>query len=245
MTRREFGVGLVAAAAPAADWRSLFDGKSFAGWRDPSQMDPVGDSWSIEDGCLVAKLEPQLLEDLETVEVFTDFEFRFEWKVAVGGNSGVKYSIAARRFFENSKPGWIEGKRVESRHFAPGTRGQQYLFACEFQLIDDERHPDAARGAARKTGSLYGLAASRQPAQAAAGEWHEGRLVKRGMHVEHWVNGKLVLEADLNSAEVEQGLARSPKRLEDFRAALHKPSPLVLQNHGDSRVWFRGLRVKT
>jgi hypothetical protein len=244
MRRREFGLGLVATALPAAEWKSLCDGKSFAGWRDTSKMEPVGDSWSVEDGCLTAKLEPQLLEDLETQETFTDFEFVFEWKLAPGGNSGIKYAIAARRFYENSKPGWIDGKLVGSRHFAPGTRGQQYLFGCEFQLIDDERHPDAARGASRKTGSLYSLAACQKPTPTPAGEWHQGRVVKRGVRVEHWVNGTLVLEAKLDSPEVEQGLARSPSRLAEFRAGLLKPSPLVLQNHGDSRVWFRGMRVK-
>jgi len=244
MTRRELAVGALAFAAPEPGWRSLFDGKTFHAWRDPSSMQPAGDSWSIEEGSLVATREPQLLEDLETKEDFQDFEFSFEWKLAEGGNSGVKYSIGRRVFLENSEPGWAKGKRVEKRQFAPGTRGQQYLGACEFQLIDDEKHPDAARGTIRKTGALYGLVAPQQPANAPAGIWHQGQLKKQGLNVEHWVNGKLVLATRLDSPEIAAKLSAYPVRLAEYRASLEKRSTIALQNHGDSAVWFRYLRVK-
>ena len=152
MTRRSFALLL---AAPGDDWRSAFDGKTFAGWRDPLKLEPAGDSWKIVDGCFATNPNPSLLEDLESVEDYMDFEFSFDWKIEEGGNSGVKYSIAQRIFFENEKPGWDKGKRVSSRSFAPGSRGQQYLNACEFQLIEDTQ----PWGPMQKTGALYGLAA--------------------------------------------------------------------------------------
>lgn len=245
MTRREFAVGLTAFAAPEPGWRNLFEGKSFRGWRDPSQMQPAGDSWSIEDGSFVAKREPQLLEDLETEEGFQDFEFAFEWKLAEGGNSGVKYCINRRVFLENAEPGWEKGKRVERRQFGPGTRGQQYLAACEFQLIDDEKHPDAARRPDRKTGALYGKFAPQQPPHAPAGVWHQGLLKKQGLNVEHWVNGKIVLTARLDSSEIAATMSAYPARLTEYRASLEKRSTIALQNHGDSAVWFRNLKVKS
>ena len=152
MTRRGFSLLL---AAAGDDWRSAFDGKTFAGWRDPSMLEPAGDSWRIEDGCFATNPNPSLLEDLESVADYMDFEFSFDWKIEAGGNSGVKYSIAQRIFFENEKPGWAQGKRVPDRSFKAGTRGQQYLSACEFQLIEDSE----LWGPMQRTGSLYGLAA--------------------------------------------------------------------------------------
>ena len=79
--------------ALAADWISLFDGKSFNNWIDPSTLNPPGDSWTIEDGCLKSRPHPKLREDLVSREFFKDFELEFEWKVAKGANSGVKYRI--------------------------------------------------------------------------------------------------------------------------------------------------------
>jgi hypothetical protein len=227
MKRRSF-LGSVAAFA-ASDWKPLFDGKSFANWRDPSRLSPPGDSWHIAEGCLVAKREPQLLEDLETVEHFTFFEFAFEWRLGPDGNSGVKYAIEQRIFFENSEPGWVKGKRVTSRKFSPGTRGQQYLKAKEFQLVDDSSNQDALQGEDRKTGSIYRRLARQSAANAPINQWNRGLLRKLPDRVEHEVNGAIVLSS-----------STYPKTVSDW----HTPSPIALQNHADSEVRFRNLQIR-
>ncbi len=237
MTRRSFALLL---AAPGDDWQSAFDGKTFAGWRDPSKLEPPGDSWKIVDGCLATNPNPGILEDLESVEDYMDFEFSFDWKIEEGGNSGVKYSIAQRIFFENEKPGWDKGKRVSSRSFAPGTRGQQYLSACEFQLIEDTQ----PWGPMQKTGALYGLAAPDRAAGAKTGQWHSGLLKRRGMDVEHWINGNKVLSIQLDSPKIEEVLKKNPERLDAYKSSLRRRSTIALQNHGGTLAWFRNLKIK-
>ena len=85
------------AAAPSG-WIDLFDGKTMAGWEDPRQKVPPGDAWTIADGCLKSSARPHITEDLFTRELFHDFELAFEWRVAAGANSGVKYRIQDRVF---------------------------------------------------------------------------------------------------------------------------------------------------
>src|SRR5690348_2174562 len=77
------------AAEKAAGWRLLFDGKSFAGWQDPTRETPPSDSFVIEAGCLKSQSHPKVREDLFSAETFGDFELRFDWKIAPAGNSGV------------------------------------------------------------------------------------------------------------------------------------------------------------
>src|SRR5947209_20282345 len=74
----------------AGGWKLLFDGKTYAGWEDPTKKSPPGDSFTIEDGCLKATSHPKIEEDLFTQETFADFELQFDWKISPRGNSGVK-----------------------------------------------------------------------------------------------------------------------------------------------------------
>src|SRR5262245_36434089 len=80
----------------AAGFKLLFDGKTFAGWEDPTKKSPPGDNFVIEDGCLKSTSHPKIDEDLFTSETFSDFELQFDWKISPRGNSGVKYRIQKR-----------------------------------------------------------------------------------------------------------------------------------------------------
>ena len=91
------------ALAHAQKWQVLFDGKTFKGWEDPLAKSPPGDSFTIEDGCLKAVPHPRLDEDLFTKDTYGDFELEFDWKISPRGNSGVKYRIQDRVWFE-TKP---------------------------------------------------------------------------------------------------------------------------------------------
>jgi hypothetical protein len=226
----------------ASGWRLLFDGKTMNGWQDPRQKHPAGDGWVIEEGCLKAIRDPRITEDLITKEIFESFELRFDWKLAPGGNSGVKYRIWDQAFL-------IDDKLADRSTLAPGAKGLNYLVAHEFQLIDNQRHPDALLGKDRMTGALYNFAEPTADATRPAGEWNRSRLVVNGRHVEHWVNYTLVLALELDDPHVvervEKRWSRIPEVLQRYREKRDKPSPIALQNHGDSTVWFRNLKIRT
>lgn len=242
-----------------AGWKLLFDGRSFEHWQDPAKKTPAGDSWAIEDGALHTLANPRIAEDLFTSESFGDFELKFEWKVSPGGNSGVKYRIQRQVFIDMTKaqkgPGGWEGltsrevehpvsKRAE---MAAGAKGVEFAVGFEFQLIDDERHADAKRGADRQTGALYSMIPPTARAAHPAGEWNEGRLVVVGSHIEHWVNGVKVLDGSLEDPRVKEGtLARWGKYPAVAEMFLHpRPSgPICLQHHGDI-VWYRGIKIRS
>lgn len=233
-------------AERTAGWRLLFDGRSFAGWRTPEGGPGGGDSWKIADGCLEAARDPHILEDLTTTEEYRNFEFAFDYRLEPGGNSGIKYHVWNTILFVNDEPGWDKGKRVDKLDLKPGQRGQAYTVALEFQLADDERHPDALRGPDRRTGALYALLPPQPPAHAEAGQWHSGKLVVHGSRVEHWVDDVRVLAVDLKSPDVKEKIQkRWARQWEQYTSHFGKPSPVVLQNHGDSVVWFRNLKIRT
>jgi hypothetical protein len=211
---------LLAAAAgaePQADgWRPLFDGRTTSGWRAfKSETFPL-ERWTVVDGMLkVAGGGGRETRDIVTTETFGDFDLRFEWKVAPGGNSGVKYLVTEER------PGPI---------------------AHEYQVLDDEKHPDAKVGAHRRTAAFYDVLPPRDPPRRPAGEWNESRILVRGRRVEHWLNGRKVVEYELGSRELQAAIARSKFRdVPGFGTKLE--GRLLLQDHGDE-VWYRNLRIQ-
>jgi hypothetical protein len=239
-----------------AGWVLLFDGSTMRGWRDPSRQNPPGDSWAIEEGCLRTRQKPRISEDLVSEASYGDFELAFDWRISPGGNSGVKYRIQKLIFLDNSKvkPGRFESmvagelsSPVSDRPaLAPGATGQEYGIAFEMQLLDDDRHPDARNGPRYRTGALYGMIPPVTTAAKQPGEWNSGRILVKGDHTEHWINGVKVLESSLSDEGVREG---ATKRWGQYPAVLRmftepKPAgPISLQHHGD-QVWFRNIKIR-
>ncbi|MCS7024792.1 MAG: DUF1080 domain-containing protein [Bryobacteraceae bacterium] len=239
----------------ASGWRLLFDGKSFQGWIDLSTLQPPGRSWTIEDGCLKATAKPRIREDLFTTESFGDFELAFEWKISPRGNSGVKYRIQDRFFIDERR--LLTGRflrfedlandSIRSRATPRAQATQEYIVGFEYQVIDDEGHPDARRGAYYQAGALYDMIGASQPAAKKPGEFNQARIVVRGNHIEHWLNGVKVVDGDLDAPET---LARAAKRWTAespiYKALATQPkrrTPIALQNHNDE-AWFRSLKIR-
>jgi hypothetical protein len=200
----------------AQEWVNLFDGKTPTLWRDAATQDFPFQSWNIENGCLhsLPRAVRDGFQDIITRETYDSFEFEFEWKMLPGGNSGVKYFI----------------RKVDQRKTNPGLVPGSAARGFEFQLIDDDGNEDAKSRPSKVTGSVYGLVAPSTKAVHRLNEFNRGRLVVRGTHAEHWVNGVKVLEVDLGTPEL--------------RAKFEKcESGISLQHHGGS-VWFRNLRVR-
>ena len=203
-----------AASALAADPVTLFNGKDLTGWTNVDGK-PMTAGWVVEkDGVLHRATKGG---DLYTDKEYGDFEFSWEWKIAPGGNSGVKYRITT--------------------YDKKGTLGPEY------QLLDDEKHADAKIGPQRQTASLYDFV----PPDAAAkklnppGEWNASKIVVRGTKFEHWLNGAKVMEMDTSGEAWKAALAKSKfKGIPTF--AQNPKGRIMLQDHGDE-AWFRNLKI--
>jgi Domain of Unknown Function (DUF1080) len=229
-------------------WVALFDGKTMAGWDDPRLKDPPGDAWSIDDGCLKANHGAHITEDLFTKEVFRDFELAWEWKVAPGANSGVKYRIQDRVVLGTRK-----GSFEDSVNFYIGNRakratwGQEYVVGFEYQILDNTRNSDARVGVSHQAGALYDIVGPSKDVTRPVGEFNESRLVVKGNHVEHWLNGVKVVETDLDSPLAAERFARrwgagTPVTI-DLTKQPRKDCPISLQNHGGD-TWFRNIKIR-
>ena len=192
----------------AAGWKLLFDGVNMDAWQDPAHLQPPGDAWSIEDGCLAAKPHPLITEDLVSKETYQDFELVFDWKISKGGNSGVKYRIQEFPIllnaehvprgtkFEDLVDAAIKDHVTSRSVIKPGERAQIYVVGFEYQLIDNGRHPDALRGPLYQSGSVYSIFPPSRDVTRPVGQFNHSRLVLKGNHVEHWLNGEKVVDAE-------------------------------------------------
>lgn len=214
----------------AAGWRLLFDGTTLTGWRgfhsEQTMGNPIPGGWLAEDGTLRKNAGRGTADrpggDLITVDQFANFELAIEWKISKGGNSGIKYLV--------------------SESLPPTGRG---AISFEYQVLDDDNHPDAKMGIAgnRTSGALYDLIAPAAIKQLRpVGEFNQTRIIVRGDRIEHWLNGAKVVEFDRASEAYRQHLATSKfKATKGFGEA--RQGHILLQDHGDA-VWYRNIKIR-
>ena len=183
----------------AAGWTLLFDGVSTYGWLEVTGAPLQATSWVVEDGCLKALPNRDGGQDIRTVDSYGSFELRFEWKLLKSGNSGVKYMVQRTdRWQKKGRKGY------EAR-----ARG------LEYQLVDDASAD--AKDPTRITASLYSALAPNGAVPKPLGEFNQSRIVVRGEHVEHWLNGVKALEFQLSQPEAIQVLRNSQRLGRPFR----------------------------
>lgn len=213
-------------------WTLLFDGETFDGWTGLGRDEIPEGHWTIEDGTIrkvdsgeVPTAEDgQPLEggDIMTEETYRDFELAFEWKTSEGGNSGIKYNVSESLSTEHDPPNAALG--------------------FEYQLLDDDRHPDAEE-ANHRAAALYDLIeANDRKELRPVGEWNEGRIVFDGNRGEHWLNGEKVVEYELGSARMDS-LLEASKYADIDGFAERRTGRIVLQDHGDD-FWLRSIKIR-
>jgi hypothetical protein len=240
-------------AEQASGWRLLFDGHTMNGWRDPLHRTPPGDAWKIEGDCLAAQPNPALVEDLVSQETFRDFELVFDWRISPGGNSGVKYRIQELVMMRDQPQGTpakfedLVELSIRNRRPDRPAKGQEYVVGFEYQIIDNKASSDARYGPIRATASLYELAPVARDVTRPVGEFNHSRLVVKGRHTEHWLNGEKVLDTLLDAPPILEGLASRWGRNSPVYSMLAKiprlDCPISLQNH-TFPAWFRNIKIR-
>jgi hypothetical protein len=199
-------------AEKAGGWTLLFDGKTTAGWRNYGKPS-ISDGWTVQDGALT---RTGAGGDIITTGEFKNFELSIDWKIEIGGNSGIFY-----RASEDSEA--------------------IYWNAVEMQVLDDAKHPD---GQDRMTsaGAAYDLYPSPKGHVNPGGEWNTARLIVNGNRVEHWLNGVKLLEYELGSPDWNAKVAAS-KFKPHARFGMNAQGHIGLQDHGNV-VAFRNIKIR-
>ena len=199
-------------------WILLFDGTSKTGWHIYNNR-TSGDAWKVADGILY--MDPTTRNgggDLTSNEEYENFDFKLEWKVDTGSNSGVIFNI-----LEDPK------YRVT------------YVTGLEMQILDNERHPDA-KIIKHRAGDLYDMITSSPETVKPALQWNQAEIIQNNGKLEFFLNGTKVVSTTEWDDNWNNMIANSKfKSMADFGKA-HK-GKIALQDHGN-KVWFRNIKIK-
>jgi len=232
---REIENNTLAEQETAAGWKRLWDGKTTDGWRSPKSDDFPTNSWSLSDGELTVvssgNAESQAGGDIITRGRYANFELVADFKATTGCNSGIKIFV---------QPDLAPVDKLTGKPAAVGS-----AIGMEFQILDDEHHPDAklGRDGDRTEGSLYDLIpAPKDKKTMPVGEWNHLRIVAQGRHVEFWLNGEATVAFERGSPAFREAVAQSKfKYIPGFGE--WTDGHILLQEHG-SVVSFRNLKIR-
>ena len=207
-------------------WRLLWDGKTTAGWRSARSGNFPDHGWIIHDGELAVAAsegkESAAGGDIITLENFSNFDLQVDFKITPGANSGIKIFVDTGL-----------------------NKGSGSAIGLEYQILDDALHPDAklGRNGNRTMASLYDLIPP-DPAKPVypIGEWNHARILSRGRHVEHWLNGRKVVEYERGSPEFRALVATSKYAKWPHFGELPE-GPILLQDHGNA-ISFKNVKIR-
>ncbi len=196
------------------NWVSLFDGKTLNGWHEYNKKGAVTD-WAVQNGALVSQAHEYIITDKK----YANFDLKWQWKVDKASNSGVIYHV-----------------QEDAKHHAPYETGPEY------QIIDDEGFPEHIEDW-QKTGADYAMhVPNNQKKLMPVGQWNTSELIFKNGHVEHWLNGKKIVEFtawgdDWN----KKRMAGKWKDYPDYGQA--KTGVIALQCEA-GRVYYKNMMIK-
>jgi len=208
------GQNALTAEEQAAGWRLLFDGTTTTGWRG-YKTQTMPNGWRVDNGTLTKDAS---VEDIVSREQYGDFEFAMDWKIGSGGNAGIFYR---------------------------GTEEYEHIYwsAPEYQLLDDANAPDG-KNRLTSAAAAYGLYAAPAGLLNPVGEWNSTRIVARGAHVEHWLNGQKVVQYELWSPDWEAKVKAS--KFNDWpNYGRSKTGYLAIQGDHDGVLALRNIKIRT
>ena len=203
-------------------WILLFDGINTSEWICPDNRSFALSGWVVENGVLGLKpvKGSNQYSDIITKNEYSDFELTADFKLTTGANSGIKY------LFTNYEKGGMLG--------------------FEYQVLDDAVHPDAKLGhdGNRKTGSFYDMIpAAADKELKPTGEWNTAKIICKGKHIEHWLNGKKVLEFENGGPAFMEALKQSK-----FKSTVpvfgNVPKGHILLQYHLSEIWYRNIKIR-
>lgn len=205
-------------AEKKAGWKLLFDGKTLNGWR--MYQNKPADCWGVKNGEIYCKGsetdKSDLRADLITTDQYENYEVLIDWKIAPAGNSGIIYNVTE------------EG-------------GAAYESGPEYQLIDDEGYPGKLEDW-QKTAANYAMYNTTSRPVKPVGEFNTTKIVVKGAHREHWLNGVKVLEYEAWTPDWNQRKATG-KWKDTPIYDMAKKGYICLQDHG-SGVWFKNIKIR-
>jgi len=195
-------------------WKLLFDGDDASPWWRGYKKDGLPAAWKVENGTLVLKGKGG---DIITKEQYESFEFALDWKISVGGNSGIMFKVK-----ETDGPPWVTGP--------------------EAQIQDNVKGHDP-----QKAGWLYQFYAAEVDATKPAGEWNHfvlrcQKTAAGTYHCTHWMNGVRYVDYEIGSADWKERLAKSKfKDKPGFARA--DAGHICLQDHGNE-IAVRNIKIR-
>ncbi|MBL8226878.1 MAG: DUF1080 domain-containing protein [Bryobacterales bacterium] len=223
-----------------AGWVLLFDGKTARGWSSPSSEQFPNGFWRIEDGFLRGAAVGARGIDLQSTEKFRNFELQFEWKIELGGNSGLKYLVGSSQklvFEGNGLP-----QREGTTQPGPNAIFREGTYGMEYQMVDEAEHPDG-KSPLTISGALYQFAGLERSHARPAGQLNRSKIVVNGSRIEHWLNGTRVVAVDTASEEFRSTASKAPGRTRRALDYLSQEGPIAIQSHTGA-VWIRNIKLR-
>jgi hypothetical protein len=204
------------------DWQVLFNDDATHDWRSTATDTFPGKGWKLQNGLLTGTGEGG---DILSREQYGNFDLQWDWKMLTkGGNSGVKYFV--RDYGTDEKTQWL---------------------GLEYQILDDENFSWMSDGRMkpgdfRTLASLYEIYPAGNKKSKPVGEWNTSRIVAQGNHLEHWLNGEMVLQCERGSDDFRAKVAQSKfAAYENFGEV--DTGHILIQDHGSEMV-FRNMRIR-
>ena len=215
----------VSAVEATQGWKLLWDGKTTEGWRGAKLTTFPEGGWKIENGILKVLnsngAESANGGDIVTIKKYKNFELSVDFKITEGANSGIKYFVDTEL-----------------------NKGDGSSIGCEFQILDDTKHPDAKLGVKgnRTMGSLYDLIPAPENKSVRKNEFNNARIIVKGNKVQHFLNDKLTVEYERNT-QLFNALVNYSKYSIWPNFGNAAEGNILLQDHGDE-VWFKSIKIR-